>query len=102
MRSAIYGAAESVADFQTRQAAVKRELNLTCWLMSRMPMSLRSEVKLLKAASISVFSVLLSTTRKFFDESGGFVTCWSSMLVLTAPLTPSLFLNCSVTHADAS
>lgn len=47
----------------------------TCWLMSRMAMSLRSEVKRSKAASMALFSVLASTTRKFFCASGGWVTC---------------------------
>lgn len=48
---------------------------LTCWLISTMPMSLRSVVNLSKVASIVALSVLLSTTRKFFCESGGGVTC---------------------------
>jgi hypothetical protein len=48
----------------------------TCWLIRRMAMSLRSTVKRSNAASIAVFSVLLSTTRKFFWESGGCVTCY--------------------------
>jgi hypothetical protein len=44
-----------------------------------MAMSLRSTVKRSNAASIALFSVLLSTTRKFFWESGGCVTCyWDS------------------------
>ena len=42
-----------------------------------MPMSFLSVVKRSKAASIVAFSVLLSTTRKFFCESGGAVTCYS-------------------------
>lgn len=46
----------------------------TCWLIRTMPMSLRS-VKESKAASMAEASVLLSTTRKFFCESGGLVTC---------------------------
>ena len=49
----------------------------TCWLISRMAMSLRSEVKRSKAASMALFSVLASTTRKFFCASGGCVTCWA-------------------------
>jgi hypothetical protein len=47
----------------------------TCWLISRIAMSLRSEVKRSKAASMALFSVLASTTRKFFCASGGWVTC---------------------------
>ena len=47
----------------------------TCWLISTIPMSLRSVVKRSKAASMDAVSVLPSTTRKFFCESGGFVTC---------------------------
>ena len=39
-------------------------------------MSLRSCVKQWKAASIAALSVLESTTRKFFCESGGGVTCY--------------------------
>jgi hypothetical protein len=38
-------------------------------------MSFLSEVNLSNAASIAALSVLLSTTRKFFCESGGAVTC---------------------------
>lgn len=49
---------------------------LTCWLMSRMPMSFLSLVNLSNAASIAAVSVLESTTRKFFCESGGLVTCY--------------------------
>lgn len=48
----------------------------TCWLISRMAMSLRSSVNLSKAASMADVSVLLSTTRKFFWLSGGCVTCY--------------------------
>lgn len=48
---------------------------LTCWLISTMPMSFRSVVNLSNVASIVALSVLLSTTRKFFCESGGWVTC---------------------------
>jgi len=39
-------------------------------------MSFLSIVNLSNAASIAEFSVLLSTTRKFFCESGGVVTCY--------------------------
>jgi len=39
-------------------------------------MSFLSVVNLSNAASIAEFSVLLSTTRKFFCESGGVVTCY--------------------------
>lgn len=39
-------------------------------------MSLRSCVKRSKAFSMVDVSVLLSTTRKFFCESGGAVTCY--------------------------
>jgi uncharacterized protein YjhX (UPF0386 family) len=49
----------------------------TCWLMSRIAMSLRSEVKRSKAASMAALSVFASTTRKFFCASGGDVTCWT-------------------------
>lgn len=49
----------------------------TCWLIRRMAMSFRSTVKRSNAASMALFSVLLSTTRKFFWESGGCVTCYS-------------------------
>lgn len=38
-------------------------------------MSLRCSVKESKAASMADVSVLPSTTRKFFCESGGLVTC---------------------------
>lgn len=48
----------------------------TCWFMSKMAISLRSSVKRSNAASISEFCVLASTTRKFFCESGGCVTCY--------------------------
>lgn len=48
---------------------------LTCWLMSTMAISLRSLVNLSKAPSIVASSVLASTTRKFFCESGAEVTC---------------------------
>ena len=47
----------------------------TCWLIRTMPMSLRSVVKRSKVASMVGVSVLLSTTRKFFWESGPGVTC---------------------------
>jgi hypothetical protein len=40
-----------------------------------MPISFLSLVKRTKAASIAAVSVLASTTRKFFWESGGAVTC---------------------------
>lgn len=46
-------------------------------------MSLRSCVKLWKARSISEFSVLPSTTRKFRWESGGPVTCCEEVVVVS-------------------
>ena len=48
---------------------------LTCWFIRRIAMSFRSFVKRSNAASMAEFSVLASTTRKFFCESGGCVTC---------------------------
>ena len=50
-------------------------LSAMCWLIKRIAMSLRSVVNLSKAASMAEFSVLASTTRKFFWLSGGCVTC---------------------------
>ena len=41
-------------------------------------MSLRSCVKRSNAASMSAFCVFASTTRKFFFESGGCVTCYGA------------------------
>ena len=43
-------------------------------------MSFLSVVNLLKASSMAALSVLLSTTRKFFCESGGGVTCYLALL----------------------
>jgi hypothetical protein len=48
----------------------------TCWLINKIPISFLSVVNLSKASSIAALSVLLSTTRKFFCESGGCVTCY--------------------------
>ena len=48
----------------------------TCWLIKRIPISFLSVVNFSKASSIAALSVLLSTTRKFFCESGGAVTCY--------------------------
>jgi hypothetical protein len=67
-RSASLSAA-SFASFQLSH------IQRTCWLISRIAISLRSEVKRSKAASMALFSVLASTTRKFFCASGGWVTC---------------------------
>lgn len=47
----------------------------TCWLIRSIAMSFRSCVYLSKACSIVETSVLASTTKKFFCESGGCVTC---------------------------
>ena len=47
----------------------------TCWLIRTMPMSFLSVVNRSKASSMVALSVLPSTTRKFFCESGGAVTC---------------------------
>jgi hypothetical protein len=49
---------------------------LTCWLINKIAISFLSVVNLSKASSIAALSVLLSTTRKFFCESGGCVTCY--------------------------
>ncbi len=48
-------------------------------------MSFLSVVNLSKAASMAAFSVLASTTRKFFWLSGGAVTCWAWLSVLGCP-----------------
>jgi hypothetical protein len=48
-------------------------------LINKIPISFLSVVNLSKASSIAVLSVLLSTTRKFFCESGGCVTCYISI-----------------------
>jgi len=48
---------------------------LTCWLINTMPMSFLSVVKRSNAASMAALSVFASTTKKFFCESGGAVTC---------------------------
>lgn len=61
----------------------------TCWLISRIAMSLRSEVKRSKAASMALFSVLASTTRKFFCASGGWVTC-CALCQSSTPLPPAV------------
>ena len=50
-------------------------------------MSLRSCVKLSKAASMALVSVFWSTTMKFFCESGGAVTCYDHIVCQTgAPI----------------
>lgn len=49
-------------------------------------MSFLSVVNLSNAASIAEFSVLLSTTRKFFCESGGVVTCYMGLNQKIGPL----------------
>lgn len=49
----------------------------TCWLIKSIPISFLSDVNLSNASSITDVSVLPSTTRKFFCESGGAVTCYS-------------------------
>ncbi len=45
-------------------------------------MSLRFDVKFSNAVSITESSVFASTTRKFFWESGGAVTCCSNITLL--------------------
>jgi hypothetical protein len=60
-------------------ALITRARILTCWLINKIAMSFLSVVNLSKASSIAVLSVLLSTTRKFFWESGGWVTCYISI-----------------------
>ena len=54
----------------------------TCWLINKIPISFLSVVNLSKASSIAALSVLLSTTRKFFCESGGCVTCYISIRIV--------------------
>jgi hypothetical protein len=49
----------------------------TCWFINRMPISFLSFVNFSNASSIAESSVLPSTTRKFFCESGGAVTCYT-------------------------
>jgi len=53
----------------------------TCWLINKIAISFLSVVNLSKASSIAALSVLLSTTRKFFCESGGCVTCYISIRI---------------------
>ena len=60
-------------------------------------MSLRSFVKRSNACSIVAFSVLASTTRKFFWLSGAGVTCCSG-LVSADPVIGRI----GYAHADAS
>lgn len=74
----------SVQPSPAQPSPVKR----TCWLISRIAMSLRSEVKRSKAASMALFSVLASTTRKFFCASGGWVTC-CALRQSSTPLPPA-------------
>ena len=66
-------------------------------------MSLRSEVKRSKAASMALFSVLASTTRKFFCASGGWVTCCAASVSVLLPLflLPCGAVDEAGTHADA-
>ena len=54
----------------------------TCWLINKIPMSFLSDVNLSKASSIAALSVLLSTTKKFFCESGGAVTCYTNQYII--------------------
>lgn len=51
-------------------------------------MSFLSDVNRSNAASIAEFSVLLSTTRKFFWESGGDVTCYDQKFVSHDSFSP--------------
>lgn len=50
-------------------------LQHTCWFMSNIAMSFLSSVNRSNADSMVLFSVFWSTTRKFFCESGGGLTC---------------------------
>jgi hypothetical protein len=58
-------------------------------------MSLRSSVKRSKACSMAAVSVLWSTTRKFFCESGAGVTCLRVLALATG-------VRLRTTHANSS
>lgn len=67
-------------------------------------MSLRSWVKFWNARSISEFSVLPSTTRKFRWESGGSVTCCEESIVISTEVLRSRRMATSAglnTYSDA-
>lgn len=64
-----------------------KEIPLACWFIRTMPMSLRS-MSLSKVDSMVALSVLLSTTRKFFCESGPVVTCYPNVRYSLLPCRP--------------
>ena len=79
------------------------EVVLTCWLINKIPISFLSFVNLSKASSIAALSVLLSTTRKFFCESGGAVTCYSKVNIRhIIPIQGGYFIHQCLPEADQS
>lgn len=63
-------------------------------------MSFLSVVKRSKAASMAALSVLASTTRKFFWESGGAVTCCSGLSSVSLPSAAWSAMDGMGTYAD--
>lgn len=70
-----------------------KEMPLACWFIRTMPMSLRS-MSLSKVDSMVALSVLLSTTRKFFCESGPVVTCYPNVRYNFLPCRPRSLHQC--------